>query len=91
MDSLAIKDEDTVFGCGNNRIVLEFSKQKEKDDKNELCFTRKILIGCGRLIDQKLEKPINYDISLPVCHILIYIINLKIRKMISKLTLVVII
>jgi len=66
LDFIAVKDESTVYGCGNNRILLEYKKIVNKDDQDEHCFVRKITIGACKLVDPKTEKPTSYEIIMPV-------------------------
>lgn len=40
--------------------MLEFEKLKEEDN------SRKIVIGSCKLLDQKMEKPVNYEVILSV-------------------------
>lgn len=70
LDFLSIKDEMAVYGCGNNRIVLEFKKIVNKEDKDEHCYTRKLTIGSSKMLDSKQEKAAAYDIVMPVSQIL---------------------
>lgn len=66
LDVLKIKDEENIFSVSRNKIILEFVKSKDKNDINEMCFSRKILIGNCKLIDPKQEKNSNYEILMPV-------------------------
>lgn len=44
----------------NNRIVLEFEKLKEEDN------VRRIIVGSCKLLDPKMEKPVNFEVLLSV-------------------------
>lgn len=70
LDFITVKDTDTVFGCGNNRIMLEFKKLKNKTDKDEESFFRKITIGSSKLLDPKSEKATTFEIIMPVINVL---------------------
>ena len=61
-----MKDDQTVYGCGNNRIVLEFKKIVKGEEEHEHCFTRKLTIGSSKMLDSKSEKAAQYDITMPV-------------------------
>lgn len=63
---LKLKDEETVFSQSRNRILLEFAKPKDKNDNREECFSRKILVGNCKMLDAKMEKNSNFEISMPV-------------------------
>ena len=65
-DLLKSKDEDNIFSLTNSKLILEFKKQANKEDKNDLCFSRKIIIGNCKLLDPKMEKNCNFEISIPV-------------------------
>ena len=66
LDFVSIKDETRIYGCGNNRILLEFKKIVSKQDKDEYCFSRKISIGAAKLVDPKTEKATTFDIAMSV-------------------------
>ena len=68
-DSLRIKDEDTIFGPNNKTIVLEFTRITE-GNKDEKCLMRKLAVGSCKLLDNKMEKPTNFEVILPVNSIL---------------------
>ncbi|CAK81749.1 unnamed protein product (macronuclear) [Paramecium tetraurelia] len=57
-DQLKLKDEEKVYTYLNNKIMLEFEKLKEEDN------SRKIVIGSCKLLDPKMEKPVNYEVIL---------------------------
>jgi len=65
LDFVTVKDTETVYGCGNNRILLEFKKMANKDDKDEECFVRKLALGSSKLLDPKSEKPTTFEVILP--------------------------
>ncbi len=66
LDFVTVKDSETVYGCGNNRILLEFKKMANPTDKEEECFLRKLTIGSSKLLDPKSEKPTTFEVILPV-------------------------
>lgn len=49
--------------------MLEFEKLKEEDN------SRKIVIGSCKLLDPKMEKPVNYEVILSVIILLINLIE----------------
>ena len=53
-----MKDEEKVYTYLNNKILIEFQKLKEEDNY------RKIVIGSCKLLDSKIEKPVNYKVIL---------------------------
>ena len=65
LDYITIKDEETIYGSGNNRLVLEF-KRIIGDTVDEAAYARKISIGSCKMLDSKNEKPTNFDITMPV-------------------------
>ena len=64
-DFLKTKDIETIFSPPNNKIVLQFKKILN-DDKDPLCFTRKLICGNCKLLDPKNEKAAAFDILMPV-------------------------
>lgn len=65
-DILKTKDEENIFSSARNRILMEFAKTKEKIENNENCFLRKLLLGNCKMLDPKMEKNGNYEITMPV-------------------------
>jgi hypothetical protein len=59
-DSLRVKDENQIFGPNNKTILLEYPRSDDKTTQKKLVF------GSCRLLDNKMEKPTNYEIILPV-------------------------
>lgn len=51
--------------------MLEFEKLKEEDN------SRKIVIGSCKLLDSKLEKPVNYEVILSVIYFIIFLRKMK--------------
>lgn len=72
---LKLKDEETVFSQSRNKILLEFSKPKDKNDNREECFSRKMLVGNCKMLDAKLEKNSTFEITMPVLKNIFFIIN----------------
>ncbi len=59
-DALRVKDENQVFGPSNKTIILEYPRSDEKTTQKKLVF------GSCKLLDNKMEKPTNFEIILPV-------------------------
>jgi hypothetical protein len=59
-DSLRLKDENQIYGPNNRTIILEYPRNSEKTCQ------KKLVIGSCRLLDNKQEKPTNFEIVLPV-------------------------
>lgn len=66
LDFVTVRDTDSVFGCGTNRIMLEFKKMTNKADKDEECFFKRITTGASKLLDPKAEKPSSFEVTMPV-------------------------
>eukprot|EP01017_Pseudomicrothorax_dubius_P009283 TRINITY_DN13124_c0_g1_i2.p1 TRINITY_DN13124_c0_g1~~TRINITY_DN13124_c0_g1_i2.p1 ORF type:complete len:352 (-),score=62.77 TRINITY_DN13124_c0_g1_i2:3-1058(-) len=62
---IKVRDEDLIYSPANNRIVLEFQKPHNSEDRSEACFTRRIVIGNCKLNDVKAEKPTAFEITMP--------------------------
>ena len=64
-DSLRIKDENSIYGPGKKTMRLEYLKDTE-DGKEDLKTQRKLVVGSCKLLDNKMEKPTNFEVILPV-------------------------
>ena len=68
-------------------ILLEYLRDEEAVKYNDYPFkaeqdrVRKVLIGCSRMLDNKLEKNVNFELNAKVSRLTF--INLLFRKRIS--------
>ena len=65
LDFVHVDDKSTIIGPEQKTVRLEFTKPKNKDDKNTLCYKRKLVFGSCALNDSKNEKAGNYEIIMP--------------------------
>jgi len=65
LDFMYKDDKTTIIGPESNTIILEFTKQKSKDDANKLCYERELRFGNCKSTAGKADKAGNYEVVLP--------------------------
>jgi hypothetical protein len=65
LDFIHIDDQKNILSFKNNQIYIKFVKPVGKDDKNPLCFKRKLTFGNCEMIDPKGAKAATYEITMP--------------------------
>ena len=68
LDFVRVKDSSLVIGSENKQVYLEFPKLLGGNTipKDSPALERKLVIGSCKLGDPKLEKPVNFDLTLLV-------------------------
>jgi len=65
LDFIHIDDQTKILSAISNQIHIQFIKPTGKDDKNPLCFERKLTFGNCEMIDPKGAKAATYEINMP--------------------------